>query len=114
MIVYAGQAVASTRALLAVHPDGRSVSLPAIQVMSGGARFRFLPNGKGLVYMQGTAVTSKDFWLLDLTTNKTRQLTRLSNPATMLAFDVTPDSRHIVFDRLKDNADIVLIDLPKK
>ena len=31
----------------------------------------------------------------------------------MFAFDVTPDSSHIVFDRLKDNSNIVLIDLSK-
>ena len=29
------------------------------------------------------------------------------------AFDITPDGKEIVFDRLRDNSDIVLIDLPK-
>jgi Tol biopolymer transport system component len=116
LIVFAGQVVASTRPLMAVHPDGTAASLPPIRILSGpsgSARFRFLPNGKALVYMQGPAVTSKDFWLLDLTTNKTRQLTQLSDPATMGTFDITPDGKQIVFDRLKDNSDIVLIDLPK-
>jgi hypothetical protein len=31
----------------------------------------------------------------------------------MRTFDVTPDSKEIVFDRLRDNSDIVLIDLPR-
>jgi hypothetical protein len=31
----------------------------------------------------------------------------------MRTFDVTPDGKRIVFDRLRDNSDIVLIDLPK-
>src|SRR5204863_4594545 len=65
IIIYAGQAVASTRPLLAVRPDGSALSLPPIRVLSSSAiapaRFRFLPNGKGLVYMQGAAVTTKDF-----------------------------------------------------
>jgi Tol biopolymer transport system component len=117
VIVYAGQAVASTRPLLAVRPDGSPVNLPSIRVLSSGAtapaRFRFLPNGKGLVYMQGAAVTFKDFWLLDMNTQKTRQLARLSNPATMSTFDVSPDGKQIVFDRLRENSDIVLIELPK-
>ena len=29
----------------------------------------------------------------------------------MRTFDVTPDGKQIVFDRLRDNSDIVLIDL---
>ena len=117
IIIYAGQAVASTRPLLAVRPDGSPLSLPPIRVLSSAAiasaRFRFLPNGRGLVYMQGSAVTSKDFWLLDMSTQKSRQLARLSNPATMSTFDISPDGKQIVFDRLQENSDIVLIDLPK-
>jgi hypothetical protein len=32
----------------------------------------------------------------------------------MRTFDITPDGRSIVFDRLRENSDIVLIDLPGK
>ena len=108
IIIYAGQAVASTRPLLAVRPDGSALSLPPIRVLSSAAiasaRFRFLPNGNGLVYMQGSAVTSKDFWVLDMSTQKSRQLARLSSPATMSTFDISPDGKQIVFDRLQENA----------
>ena len=31
----------------------------------------------------------------------------------MRTFDITPDGKQIVFDRLRENSDIVLIDLPK-
>jgi hypothetical protein len=31
----------------------------------------------------------------------------------MRAFDITPDGKHIVFDRLRENSDLVLIDLEK-
>jgi hypothetical protein len=31
----------------------------------------------------------------------------------MRTFDITPDSKQIVFDRLRENSDIVLIDLPR-
>jgi hypothetical protein len=56
---------------------------------------------------------SRDFWLLDFATGKQRQLTRLGDHGRLSTFDITPDGRAIVFDRLRDNSDIVLIDLQK-
>ena len=70
-----------------------------------------MPDGKSLVYMQGFS-SNQDFWLLDLATNTTRQLTRLTDQGAMRTFDVTPDGKQIVFDRLRENSDVVLIDLP--
>ena len=55
----------------------------------------------------------QDFWMLDLTTKKTRQLSRLDNRAAMRTFDITPDGKQIVFDRLRENSDVVLIDLAR-
>ena len=63
-------------ALRAVRPDGTPVAMPEVRVRLGGAH-RFLRSGAGLVYLPG--IESKDFWLLDLATNKTRQLTDLSD-----------------------------------
>ena len=60
--------------------------------------------------MQGDG-PSQDFWLLDLKTQQSRLLTRLANSGSMRTFDVTPDGKQIVFDRLRENSDIVLIDL---
>jgi hypothetical protein len=54
-----------------------------------------------------------DFALLDLTTMKSRPLTQLSNPAAIMTFDITPDGKKIIFDRLRENSDIVLIEFPK-
>ena len=80
-----------------------------MRVRPGG--YRFLPNGKQLVYLP--RLQSQDFWLLDLDTKKTRQLTRMSNSGFLQTFDITPDGKHIVFDRSRQNSDIVLIELPK-
>jgi Tol biopolymer transport system component len=113
IIVYAGPEVAGGMPLLAVRPDGVSVVMPDIHVRGSGERVRFLPNGKALVYMQGMLAAS-DFWLLDLVTQKTRQLSNLHKSAAMRTFDITPDGRSIVFDRLQENSDIVLIDLARE
>jgi Tol biopolymer transport system component len=112
LIVYAGATVGVYAPVLVVTPDGTPVEPVPIRVRIGGERVRFLPNGKGLIYMQG--LHQQDFWLLDLATKKTRPLSRLDNVAAMRTFDITPDGKHIVFDRLLENSDIVLIDLPER
>jgi serine/threonine protein kinase len=110
MIVYAGPQVGPGTPLVAVRPDGTPVELPEIRVWRAGERARFLPDGSGLIYMQGSQ-SSQEFWLLDLATMESRRLTRLGPGAAMRTFDVTPDGKRIVFDRLSENSDIVLIEL---
>ena len=72
---------------------------------------RFSNDGKSLIYMQGL-LASQDFWLLDLASMKSRLLTRLQNRAAMRTFDVSSDGKQIVFDRLRENSQVVMIDLP--
>ena len=112
VIVYAGADVGALSPVLAASPDGIRVELPAITVRRDGERIRFLPGGKGLVYMQGDGM-SQDFWILDMASKQARQLTRFTGNATMRTFDITSDGRQIVFDRLRENSDIVVIDIPK-
>ena len=116
LIVYAGPNVGSQAKLLAIRPDGTPADFPHdIQVRreGGGSRARFLPDGTGLVYMQGNTL-AQDFWLLDLATKQRRQLTKLNDQAAMWSFDISPDGKHIVFDRSRDNSDIVVIDLARR
>ncbi len=111
LIVYCGPQLFTLAPLLALHPDGTPAKLPEIKVQREGERMRFLPDGTGLVYMLGHTLAEQDFWLLDLTTMRSRRLTRLSSPAIMRTFDITPDGSRILFDRSREDSEILLIDL---
>jgi Tol biopolymer transport system component len=110
LIIYGGPVVGGQVQLLGVRPDGTPVDLPDVKARLGGAH-RFLPNGTGLVYLPRGQ--SLDFWLLDLSRKTTRALTHLGDHGSLKTFDITPDGKEIVFDRSRQNSDIVLIELPK-
>jgi serine/threonine protein kinase len=113
LIVYTGAIISSLGPLQIVRPDGNPVEAPPIQVRVGGERYRFVPGSQQLVHILGSVVSKASFHLMDLTTKKTRQLSNFDSFETR-TFDITPDGKRVVFDRLRENSDLVLIDLPQK
>ncbi len=97
-------------AVRAVTPEGKAHALPELWVPRGGDRYRFMPDGGSVVLLleeNGRQI----FWLFDLRTGVRRQLTDLAQEGSISSFDVARDGKQIIFDRIRDNADIVLIDL---
>jgi dipeptidyl aminopeptidase/acylaminoacyl peptidase len=109
LIVYS-DGLGARVALRGVRSDGTPVSLPQSSVRPGG--YRFLPDGTGLVYL--SFQNALDFALLDLKTMKSRPLANLDDRGALTTFDITPDGRSIVFDRSRENSNIVLFELPGK
>jgi len=95
--------------LKGITPEKQQFPLPEVTVAAGGNRYRFLPNGKALALIQGH-YRNQDFWLLDLVTGKLRQITKLRPGFDMKSFDVSRDGKQILFDRFRENSDVVLID----
>ncbi|HET7696335.1 MAG TPA: protein kinase [Vicinamibacterales bacterium] len=110
LIVYAGRSVIGQVELRGIRPDGTAVALPRVMVRPGG--YRFVPDGSALVYVE--RIQSPDFWRLDLASGERRQLTRLENRGAVRTFDITPDGKYIVFDRARQNSNVVLIELPRQ
>ena len=116
VIVYAERGVRGRNKLKAITPERQPFPLPEIHVTTGGNgvnRYRFLPGGKALVLAQGWR-RDFNFWLLDLATGGLRRLTNLRQGFEVKSFDVSPDGKQILFDRFRDNSDVVLIDLPPR
>jgi TolB protein len=112
LIVYSESHGGGSYQVKAVSPDGQPYSLPPeLLVRFGGNRYRFLPDGKALILTLGQA-RQQNFWLLDLATRHLRQLTDLRRGFDTKSFDISPDGKQILFDRFRENSDIVLIDRP--
>ncbi len=114
LIVYLGKSLMAFHHLRGVRPsDGSPFDLPEIRVIVAGERHRFLPDGSRLVYMKGFQL-GLDFWQLDLATKEEHRLTQLDAPSEMQSFDIDPTGEYIVFDRMEQNSDVVLIELPER
>jgi len=112
-ILYSGTPRARSVPLKAVTPDGQPYSVPALTVDRVGDSYRFLPNGKELVVKLG-GFRRQDFWLFDIATGQRRPLTALRPGESLQRFDVSPDGKRILFERVRENSDIVLIELPPR
>jgi Tol biopolymer transport system component len=112
-ILYSGAQQGATVPVKAVTPEGKPHWLPKLWVYRVGENYRFLPSGKQLVMMQG-GFRRQDFWLVDLNTGRQQRLTDLQPGSSLRSFDVAPDGKSILFDRVRENSDIVLIELGRQ
>jgi Tol biopolymer transport system component len=111
-ILYSGTPRARSVPLQAVTPNRRPFPLPPLMVDRVGDSYRFLPGGKHLVVKLG-GFRRQDFWWFDLATGTRRPLTRLRPGESVHRFDVSPDGTRVLFERVRENSDVVLIELPR-
>jgi Tol biopolymer transport system component len=119
-IVYSEQGGGGSFTVKTMTPEGVPVDVAALASlgsrlpMAFGTPYRFMPGGKRLITLEGAA-PNQNFFSLDLETGEHRQLTSfdLTSGAVVQNFDVSPDGTRIVFDRLRNHADIVLMNLAR-
>jgi acetolactate synthase small subunit len=58
-------------------------------------------------------IQHKNLWLIDLETGAERQLTNLTTDFDIDDFDISPDGREVVLERVQERSDVVLLDLPR-
>jgi Tol biopolymer transport system component len=111
-IVYSGPDIGTRFPVKAAAIDASPYPLPGLTLTRGARHLRFLPGHRALVVMRGE-IEHKNLWLIDLDTGTERQLTNLGSDFNLRDFDVSPDGREIVLDRMQEQSDVVLIDLPR-
>lgn len=119
LIVFGTNTVGGPRVeMRAVDQGGRQVD---VDLRSMAPRFRlsapvrFTADGQGMVY---TAFQDdpfmQQFFYLDLATGESHQISSLDLQGTIRGFDLTPNGSHIVFDRTRQNSDVVVWSLEER
>jgi WD40 repeat protein len=95
----------------AITPDRAAYSIPDIRVFYAiSTPYQFTPDGSALVFVKpGPSI---NFHIVDLKTGREHQLTDLETGSSIRSFDVISDGT-IIFDRLRENSDLALIEFPR-
>jgi dipeptidyl aminopeptidase/acylaminoacyl peptidase len=111
-LVYSGADVGTRFPVKAVTASAAPHAIPAITLTRGARRLRFLSGRDVLVMLTGD-LQHKDLSAIDLDTGTVRQLTKLPPDFTVRDFDISPDGREAVLERVQEQSEVVLIDLAR-
>jgi Tol biopolymer transport system component len=111
-VVYSGPDIGTTFSVKAATADAAAHLLPALNLTRGSRHIAFLAGGRAVVLLRGE-IEHKNLWLVDLETGAQRQLTNLMPDFDIRDFDISPDGREVVLERVQERSDVVLLDLPR-
>jgi Tol biopolymer transport system component len=108
-VVYSGPDIGTTFPVKAATAKAEPHPLPDLTLTRGARRLRFFPGRRALVVMRGD-IQHKNLWLIDLETGAERQLTRFPPDFKVRDFDISPDGRELVLERIQEHSDVVLLE----
>jgi Tol biopolymer transport system component len=111
--VYSGPDIGTTLSLKAVTAEAVPHSLPLLNLPRGSRHVAFLSGGPSLVVLRGE-IQHKNLWLINLDTGAERQLTNLPADFNIRDFDISPDGREVVLERVQERSNVVMLDLPRR
>jgi Tol biopolymer transport system component len=112
-VVYSGPDIGTTFTVKAVTAEAAPHPLPALTLTRGARHFVFLPGGRKLIFLRGE-IEHKDLWIIDLETGAEVQLSNLGPKFDIRDFDISPDGRDVVIERVEERSDVVMLDFPKR
>lgn len=110
-VLFSGPDIGTIFSLKAVTPDASAHPIPAMNLTRGSRHLAFLDGGRALVLLRGE-IQHKNLWLINLADGIERQLTNFSPDFDIRDFDISPDGREVVLERVQERSDVVLLDLP--
>jgi Tol biopolymer transport system component len=112
VVVYSGPDIGTKFSMKAVTADAVAHPLPSLTLTRGARHVAFLHGGRELVFLRG-GMQHKNLWVVNLDTGAERQLTDLAPDFDIRDFDISPDGREVVLERVQERSDVVLLDFSR-
>jgi Tol biopolymer transport system component len=112
-VLYSGPDIGTTFSVKAVSDVAAAHPLPGLTLTRGARHLAFLPGGQTLVFLRGD-LQHKDLWMVNLETGAQRRLTRVPPEFDIRDFDISPDGKDLVLERVQERSNIVLLDLARR
>jgi Tol biopolymer transport system component len=112
-VIYSGRDIGTTFSVSAATADGAPYKLPNLTLTRGARHLALLRDGRSLVILRGE-IQHKNLWLVDMETGKEQQLTNFPADFDVHDFDISPDGREVVLERVRRRSDVLLVDLPRR
>ena len=109
LVVYSGPDIGTTFRLQAATAYGSPHPLPDVVLTRGARHLTFLPGGHELVILRGE-IQHKNLWALNVETGAERQLSDVGPDFDIRDFDVSPDGREFVVERVQEHSNIMLVE----
>lgn len=110
LVVYSGPDIGTTFSVQAATGAGTSHPMAPLTLTRGARHMTFMGKGSTLVFLRGD-LRHKDLWARELRTGTERRLTNLASDFNIRDFDVSPDGREVILERVQDRSDVALLDL---
>jgi Tol biopolymer transport system component len=111
-VVYSGPDIGTTFSVNAVTAEATPYPMPNLTLTRGARHLAFLPRGSTLVALRGD-IQHKNLWLIDIKTGAERQMTNFPPDFDIRDFDISPDGKEVVLERMQKRSDVVLLDIPR-
>ena len=112
-MAYSGADVGTTFPVHLAMADGGDSSLRAPTLTRGARHLVFFPEGRALLVLRGE-IGHKNLVRVDLDSGAEVPVLELPPEVDLRDFDLSADGRELVLEQVKENSDLVLIELSRR
>jgi Tol biopolymer transport system component len=113
LVAFSGPDVGTTFPVRLLGADGARPALRAPTLTRGARHLAFLPGERALLVLRGE-IGHKNLVRVNLESGAEEPLLELPPEIDVRDFDLSPDGRELVLEQVKDNSDLVLIELARR